>query len=71
MESQNKKQQFDGYVKFTNIALQMLVIIGLGVWGGIKLDQWLHSSPAFTIILSLLGVVIAIFIVIRSLLNKS
>lgn len=64
-----KKQQFDSYVKYTNIAIQMLVIIGLGVWGGIQLDKLFDTNPLLTILLSLIGVVIAIFIVIRTLLN--
>jgi F0F1-type ATP synthase assembly protein I len=31
------------------------VLAGLGVWGGTKLDQWLHCAPWFTVGLALLG----------------
>lgn len=48
----------------------MLVIILAGVFGGIKLDQWLElTTPVFTIILSILSVVLAMYYVTRDLLR--
>lgn len=48
----------------------MLVIILAGVFGGLKLDQWLKLKlPVFTVILSLLSVVFAIYYVVRDLLK--
>jgi F0F1-type ATP synthase assembly protein I len=48
----------------------MLTIILLGVFGGYKLDGWLNTLPVFTVILSLLSVVIAIYSVVKDLLNN-
>jgi F0F1-type ATP synthase assembly protein I len=48
----------------------MLVIILAGVFGGYKLDEWLNTLPLFTVILSLLSVVIAIYSVVKDLLNN-
>jgi hypothetical protein len=49
----------------------MLVIILAGVFGGYKLDQWLELNvPIFTVLLSLLSVVLAIYTVIKDLLKK-
>ncbi len=49
----------------------MLVIILLGVFGGFKLDQWLNLEfPIFTVVLSLISVVLAIYIVTKDLLKK-
>jgi membrane protein DedA with SNARE-associated domain len=49
----------------------MLVVILLGVFGGFKLDQWLELQfPVFTVILSLLSVVMAIYLVTKDLLKK-
>lgn len=56
-----------GYVKYTGLAFQMMVTIGLGVWGGIKLDEWLNTRPAFTIVLSLLAVIGSLIQLIRGL----
>jgi F0F1-type ATP synthase assembly protein I len=36
--------------------LATAALVGLGVWGGAKLDEWLHCAPWLTIGLALLGV---------------
>jgi len=48
----------------------MLVIICLGVFGGWKLDQWLDTSPLFTVVLSLGAVIISIYHAVKDLLKK-
>ncbi|RLD59097.1 MAG: ATPase F0F1 [Bacteroidetes bacterium] len=72
MENKNqKKNNLNSYVKYSNIAIQMLVIILLGVFGGFKLDQWLELQfPVFTVVLSLLSVVMAIYLVTKDLMKK-
>ena len=66
-----RKNSLNSYAKYSNIAIQMLVIILLGVFGGFKLDQWLELKfPVFTVILSLLSVVLAIYLVTKDLLKK-
>ena len=44
----------------------MAVIIAAGVFGGIKVDKWLNISPLFTILLSLAGVGIAMYVMIKT-----
>lgn len=54
-------------LKYTGMASKMGVIIGLGVYGGIKLDE--RSSrefPLWTLVLSLVSVVLAVYQVIRT-----
>jgi len=66
-----KKNSLNNYAKYSSIAMQMLVIILLGVFGGYKLDEWLNLSvPVFTVLLSLLSVVLAIYTVTKDLLKK-
>lgn len=66
-----KKKQLSNYGKYSSIAFQMLAIILLGVWGGVKLDEWLKLSfPVFTIVLSLFSVALAIYSVVKDLLKK-
>jgi hypothetical protein len=49
----------------------MLVIILAGVWGGVKLDEWVKwGFPVFTVLLSIVSVFAAIYVVIKDLLNK-
>jgi F0F1-type ATP synthase assembly protein I len=65
-----KKRQLNAYARYSSIALQMLVIILIGVFGGYKIDQWLRTEPVFTIILSIVSVVLAIYYVTKDLLKK-
>jgi len=70
-KNNQKKKHISNYGKYSSIAFQMLAIILLGVWGGVKIDEWLEMSiPVFTIILSLLSVVLAIYSVVKDLLKK-
>jgi len=49
----------------------MAIIIGGGMYGGVRLDRWLDwKFPLFTITLSLLAVTLAIYISIRDFLKK-
>ena len=66
-----KKKYLDNYARYSSIAFQMLVIILLGVFGGIKLDQWLHLKfPVFTVVLSMLSVILAIYYVTKDLMKS-
>ena len=65
-----KKRQLNIYARYSSIAIQMLMIILIGVFGGFKIDHWLQTKPIFTIILSLISVVLAIYYVTKDLLKK-
>lgn len=68
---EDKGKPFNGYARYTNLAFQMFAIIGIGVFGGLKLDQWLQLRfPVFTLILSILSVAIAIYSAIKDLIRK-
>ena len=70
MNSDRKKQQLNAYARYSGMGLQMLVIILAGVFGGYKLDQWLHTGPLLTILLSIISVLVSIYSVTRNLLRK-
>lgn len=53
------------YAYYSNMAIEMGLIIAIGVFGGIKLDKWLHLSPLFTIVCSLAGIGIALYVVLK------
>jgi F0F1-type ATP synthase assembly protein I len=48
----------------------MFFIILAGVFGGIKLDEMLNTSPLFTVLLSLLGVMAGIYMALKDFLKK-
>jgi F0F1-type ATP synthase assembly protein I len=47
--------------------------IFLGVWGGMKLDEVLHTKPWFTVILSLFGIAAGMYAVLKDFIlpNKN
>ena len=50
-----KSKSSNQYLKYSGMAIQLFVLIGVGAWLGQKIDQKLStSSPFFTIILILL-----------------
>ena len=54
----SKKQQSESnrkfLLKYAGLGSQILAAIAIGVFAGIKTDEWLHISPALTIALPLL-----------------
>ena len=70
MNFDQKKRQLNSYARYSGMGLQMLTIILIGVFGGYKLDEWLHTRPLLIIILSLLSVILAIYSVTRNFLRK-
>jgi len=70
--NQNKdNNQATNFAKYTGIAFQMLATIGVFCFIGYKIDQNRASSKfVFTAILGLVGVIISLISVVRSL-NKN
>lgn len=61
-----KKEQLNKYLKFSGLGVQMGVIIGLSAWGGKSLDEYYEfKTPIMTIILSLMGVGISLYVVLK------
>ena len=59
------------FIKYTNIAIRMIIIILVGVYAGIKLDEYLELETAiFTLILSLVAVIMAMYVIIREITSK-
>jgi F0F1-type ATP synthase assembly protein I len=49
----------------------MGLIIGLGAWGGHKLDQHFKTSkPVWTMILSLLGIAAGLYLVLKDFIKR-
>ena len=65
-QNQKKNNPLNDYARSSAIGIQMIVIIGLGVYAGIKLDEkYPNKYKLFTIIFSLLAIGIALYSVIR------
>ena len=71
LSPEKRKKSLGSYTRYTNIAFQMLIIILIGVFGGIKLDGWLKLSvPVFTIVFTILAVILSIYTVTRGLIKQ-
>ncbi|WP_038268301.1 AtpZ/AtpI family protein [Zhouia amylolytica] len=72
MNQEKRKNQLNNWIKFSNIGLQMAIIIGAGTYFGVWLDEkYPNNFSAFTIIFSLLSVFAALYNVIRQVKNIS
>ncbi len=63
------KTAASSYAHYSSMAFQMVATILVGVFLGLKLDEWLNTAPWFTISLTLLSVVVAMVVVIRGVIN--
>jgi len=70
-EDENGKRELSDYAKYSAMGFQMIAIIGICTLAGYKIDQSAHHQTKWvTAILSLAGVLISLYVVIRSV-NKS
>ncbi len=69
---QKKKERLNSYARFSSLAFQMLAIIIVGTFVGIKLDEkFPNEHNLYTLALSLSSVIIAIVYVIRRIIADS
>lgn len=68
----SRKRPFDQYLKYSAVGFQMLAVILIGVFIGSQLDKYypIQDIPVFTTLFSLIFVGIAMWLVIRQLINK-
>ncbi|MBK6285691.1 MAG: AtpZ/AtpI family protein [Draconibacterium sp.] len=72
MDQKNQyKNKFDNFIRYSSLGFEMMAIIGIGTFGGYKIDQWMSNNfKAFTLGLMVLSVILAIIYGTRSLLKK-
>jgi len=66
-----EKDYMKNYAKYSGLAFEMLGIIFLGTFAGKKIDEKTASDfPLWTLILSIFSIGVALYVVIRSVLNN-
>jgi F0F1-type ATP synthase assembly protein I len=66
------KPPMNSYMRFSSVGIQMGVVIFVGVWGGMKLDQKMgNTNQLWTVICSLLGVFLGLYFVLKEVLKFS
>lgn len=66
----NNQSNLSNYAKYSTLAFQMIAIILVGVFGGIKLDQIVRIEfPVFTVVLTIVSVILSMYYAIKDLLK--
>ncbi|HEK21619.1 MULTISPECIES: AtpZ/AtpI family protein [unclassified Mucilaginibacter] len=64
------KTEVNAYAKYTGVAFQMIVVIGVFAFAGYKIDNAAgHTTKWVTAVLSLIGVFVSLYLVIRAVRN--
>ena len=62
----SKKKQPNAALKYSGMAMQMAIMIGLGIFLGSKLDAYFETAqPYFTLVLSVLFLAAVMYIIIK------
>lgn len=64
------KKMGNFYAKYSSMAFQMIIIMILGVYGGIKADEYFDTSPWLTLVGVILGFSLALYFAIKDVINK-
>lgn len=69
-KNKDRRNQINSYAKYSGLGFQMIAIIGIFTFIGYKIDHSAgHKIEWVTALMSLAGVFISLYIVIRSLKN--
>lgn len=67
-----KSKPFKDYAVYSGIAFQMIAIIGVGAFIGVRLDNYLETpKPWFTTFITLTAVFVAMYMAIRQIISHS
>lgn len=63
-------KQMAKYARYSGLAFQMIAVVLIVLYGGIKLDEYLEFEfPLFTILGAIIGVVLAIYYAVKDFLR--
>ncbi len=70
--SPNNKKKVDAWIRYSTLGIQMGGTIAFFTWLGTWLDKktdW--STPVWTIVLSLFGVIASLYLVVREVIKQN
>ncbi|MFA8433855.1 MAG: AtpZ/AtpI family protein [Marinifilaceae bacterium] len=68
----DRSRQLAQYARYSGLAFQMIAMILIVLYGGIKLDEYLEFEfPLFTLIGALGGVVLAIYFAVKDFMRPN
>jgi len=70
MTQQKPKSPYRDYVKYSNLAFQILAVFLIAVFGGLKADACIAMKfPLFTLSFSLIAILVVFIIIIKVFKN--
>jgi hypothetical protein len=71
-EEEEIRNSVNSYAKYSAMGIQMVAIVGIGVFGGVKLDAWLRPDkfPLFTVFLTLFSIFGALYLFLKDFIKK-
>ena len=67
-EKKQTQNQLNAYLKYSGLAFQMIGVIIVAVWAGMKLDEYLGLRfPIFLVVFTLMAVTASLFLTIKGL----
>ncbi len=67
----DKKSSLKFFAVYSSLGIQMAVIVIAGAFGGREMDKWLQwHFPVFTVVLTLVAIVLSILYGIRELFKQ-
>ncbi|MDX9812030.1 MAG: AtpZ/AtpI family protein [Bacteroidales bacterium] len=69
-EEDKENSPLQTYARYSGMAFQMIAVILLATWIGIRIDKWLTlETPVFTLVFALLGVFGGIYLSVRDFIK--
>ena len=69
-KSKSNPSKLNNYARYSGLAFQMIAIILVGVFGGIKLDEIVKwEFPVFTLVLTLISVIASMYYAVKDLIR--
>ena len=67
-KSPKNKRPLSSYLQYASLSFQMMVIMGVAVWAGLTLDEYLHLGfPVFVSISSVAATVLTVYLTVKKL----
>ncbi len=61
-------KDFNNWIRYSTLGIEMAVIIGLSVWGGVALDRRRGAAfPLFTLLFAALGLTVAMIRLVKGM----
>lgn len=70
MNKPEKNKLNNSYLKYAGVGFQMIAIIGIFCFLGIKLDAYFKTENGWTLGLTLFGVICAMLVIIKDFIKK-